>query len=101
MSIEAKLKTMLGENYAEDDKDQIMKWMEEITKEREFKVLLNHKVIQDFIVDLEAEISSMNYALQEDPEADRRLIDKRNLFRRFVSLFKVGNKEEEIKKIIS
>lgn len=91
---------MLHENYEDDDKDRIMKWMEDITKEREFKALIGHKVIQDFIADLEAEISSMNYALQEDPATDRSLIDKRNLFRRFVNLFKVGNKEEEIKKLI-
>lgn len=101
-------------DYDTDSQDIFDKWVKELEDYESSKELLQHKIIVDFSKGIESEIKGIDEMLKtkrefnEDAEIDKRLrnylFDKKELYTRFVSLLKVGNKvtkiNEEIKKYV-
>ena len=98
--------------YDEDSQTVFDKWKNELVKYESVNELLGHNIIKEFLAGLDIEILFLEKQLKthrefdSDIEKDRRLrnyiFDKIELYKRFVSLFKVEDKvkkiNEEIKK---
>ena len=103
MKTEERLHEMLSENYTDEDKETFKKWIELIAKERDFQeTVLSHKIVQEFVEGLGVEIEKINNHLLNDRNIINReqLLDRRDLYTQFKTLFEVGNKEQQITKLI-
>lgn len=104
----------IRKEYDDDSQDIFDKWVKELEDYGASKELLQHRIIVDFGKSLESEINGIEEQLRtkrefnEDAEIDKRLrnylFDKKDLYKRFVNLLKVGNKvtkiNEEIKQYV-
>ena len=99
--LKEQLKAMLNENYDEESKVEIRRWLSELELHKDWEQLLSHKVVQDFKDNLISKIVAFNSRLYSDRNLEGlerlNLMDRRDLYQLVINLLKVGSKEEEIK----
>jgi Tfp pilus assembly pilus retraction ATPase PilT len=100
----------MRKDYDADSQDIFDSWLDNLRKYAASQDLLKHQIIVDFAHSLDSDIQSMEYQLKTvkdfspDINQDKRirtnLFDKIELYKRFVNLFKVEDKVNQIKEEI-
>lgn len=91
-------------NLEKEDQEIVDKWIEQLEKSKFTKELSEHFVVREMIKEMKEEIDTIDNALKTKYDLDTftriHLLDKKNLFIRFISIFDLNTLKKEIEKQI-
>jgi hypothetical protein len=106
MKEEELIKDLLAkrETLVQEDQEEVDRWIEQLEKAQFTKELSEHFAVKEFIQGLKEEIEVINRQLIENPMLETftrlHLMDKRDLYTKFIKIFDVDSLKQEIIKQI-
>jgi len=87
-----------------EDQLEVDRWIEQLEKAKFTKELAGHFVVKQFLGELQEEVEVIESALMTKYDLDTlarlHLLDKKDLFKRFITIFNTESLQKEIQKQI-